>query len=277
MYVHLKQTGERLAGPGGMGWDIDALMSSAHELAELHTGMNEIGLRGVMVVSGGGNHMRGADFVRPWLDDGKEVPESVMAAADTVGRWGTLDNSEMLAGALTALKVPNVVLLAPGMERRDGVAGEYATNTAENAQAAYKARKLVLAAGGTGDNGCSTDASVAELAMRQARRYKDAASIALKATKVAGVYNRNPDRDSDEPLELYDEIYAARMLRDPKRFGVVDMRSLEALSRAEEGSAVSLLVYNGRAFSPLNAVRGVIQGRRVGTLIRPGPLPRSAG
>lgn len=272
MYVHLKITGEALASPQNKPWDITQVMQCAEQLADLHQLGQDAGFN-VMVVPGGGNHMRGADFERPWLRDGKEVPEALSRAADQTGRWGTFDNAVMLAGALASMGVNHAVHVAEGMKLTDSTGGEYPASTPENIEAAYELGQLVLVGGGIGQNSfrgerCTTDTAVVMLAERQARRG-DRPALALKATGVNGVFNRNPLVPGPEPAMIHDEIYAAQMLEDPKRFAVIDPASMLVLAEAPEG--LGLIVYN-RRFSPVQAIRSVLEGMPIGTIVRSGPI-----
>lgn len=295
-----KQSGEHLAGPTGRGVSYEGLMGSAVRWQHLHKYAGVTGVA-LTVVSGGGNMLRKSDFVRG-AGDSALSPE-LLTEIDNVGRWGTVDNARLLAGALNAMQVPAQVLLAPGMEQVDTAWGPSLPNTSDNRRAAHAAGRVVVIGGGTGENNCTTDAVLASMVVGQAAENLELAGgdpdVALpvygfKATKVDRICNRDPHRATHLPLKAYDVVYAGHMLdhpeaygvsaddlaRYPDSFGIVDRRTVQTIADAPKDALVSLTIYNGNLHQPLAALHAAERDMSIGTLMVPGdmePLVHFAG
>lgn len=270
MYVCVKVTGEALAGESGRGWDIEALEAMARRLAELQSNATQLKLDGVIVVIGAGNQMRGAEFAR-----GKNLTPQMRSAADQAGRWATVINANMLSAMMKDLQVPHTLLIAQGMGFSDRAIGDYQTNTPETVQEVCRDGRLVIVAGGTGEDGCSTDAAAAETALAQVQLGSEV--MVLKATgHVDGVYSSDPRKAKDgETPKRYDHIYAAQMLKDPERFGIIDERCMRTIAQAPEDK-LNLLVYKGVDYSPLEAAKSLLVNQPVGSVILSGAVPSDA-
>ncbi|HSX17055.1 MAG TPA: hypothetical protein VLH86_03075, partial [Patescibacteria group bacterium] len=289
-YAHYKQSGEKIAGPNGYGIGADNLLRSARRLQALHQQAGALGV-GVTIVSGGGNFLRKTDFINGYTGS-EPLPAELLDEIDTTARWGTVDNARAIGGALNAIGVPATVLLAPGMEQFDSRWGKSLPNTVENRMEVMAAGRVGVIGGGTGGNKCTTDAAVAQITQEQAIFNLQAAdgdpdaaakAYAFKATQVNNVYNRDPHQPGEGELIAYDVVSAAEMLaspgdygvspedllRHPEKMGVVDTLTVEILAAAPEGAPVSLNVYNGDRYSPVEALAAMQSGNHIGTLIVP--------
>ena len=122
-----------------------------------------------------------------------------------------------------------------------------------NARQEFAAGRVVLFAGGTGNPFFTTD-SAAVL-----RALEAGCQVVLKATKVDGVYDRDPLTNPDAvflPHLSYSEAL-------DKRLGIMD---LSAFSLCQENN-LPIIVLN--IFQPGNILRA-IEGERIGSLVDAG-------
>ena len=164
----LKLSGEALAG-GEHGYGIAApvLKRIAGEIARVHRAGTDVG-----VVIGGGNIFRGAT--------GGGIDR---VAADYMGMLATVINAVALRDAIEKAGVPTRVMTAIEMAK---VAEPYIRL---RAMRHLEKRRVVIFAGGTGNPYFSTDTAAA------LRATEIGADVMLKATKVDGVYDRDPHQD----------------------------------------------------------------------------------
>jgi uridylate kinase len=282
--AHFKQSGEAIAGPGGMGVDGQALIDCADAWRETYKEACKLGYF-ICIVSGGGNDVRKADVQRSF---GGPLPPALEKEIDTAGRWGTVKNARLVAAALRDVGLAAEVLLAPGMTQGDKESGPLRENTLVNRMMLYHAGVVPVIGGGTGENNCTTDAAGTQVAEEQAKYnlhivggdlQRADPSPAFKATNVAGVYPRKPPKSGPIDMEPYRYINARHMLdhpqaygvephdlaTNPDMFGVVDRRTVETLAFSNTG--VTLNVYHARQHSPIDALARFHDGNAAGTLI----------
>lgn len=164
--VLLKMSGEMLAGSQGYGIDPATIQRYAREIEEIR----DLGVQ-VAVVIGGGNILRGATSASKGMD---------RAHADYMGMLGTVINALALQDALEQRGCFTRVMTAIAM---DQVAEPYIRRRAIRHM--EKGRVVIFGAG-TGKPYFSTDTAAA---LRAAEIH---AEIILKATKVDGVYDKDP-------------------------------------------------------------------------------------
>jgi uridylate kinase len=165
--ILLKLSGEALCGStGGFGIDPATLRNICVELAEVHALGAEIGL-----VIGGGNIFRGLKGSAQGMD---------RTSADYMGMLATVINGLAVQDALEKLNVPTRVMTALSINR---VAEPYIRRRA--VRHLEKGRVAIFAAG-TGNPYFSTDTAAALRAM------EIQADLLCKATKVEGVYTKDP-------------------------------------------------------------------------------------
>lgn len=183
--VMLKLSGEMLGGGNGFGINGEALALIAGEIASAHN----LGVE-VAVVIGGGNIWRGSTAAG-W--------DMERANADYMGMLATVINGLALQGILeTKYNVYSRVMTAIHMQE---LAEPYIRRKATKHLA--KGR-VVIFAGGTGNPYFTTD-TAASLRAREV-----GAEVILKATKVDGIYDKDPNKDPSakkfDQLSYFDVI-----------------------------------------------------------------------
>ena len=169
--VLIKLSGEALMGDQGFGIQPEMINFVAAEVAKVH----HLGVQVSMVV-GGGNIFRGVAGSSAGMD---------RAAADNMGMLATVINSLALADALEKQGIPTRVQSALSM---DQVAEPFIRLKA--VRHLEKGRAVIFAAG-TGNPYFTTDTA----AVLRAQEIK--AQILFKATKVDGVYDKDPEVHED--------------------------------------------------------------------------------
>lgn len=229
--VLLKISGEALAGGLGFGLHADTVRYIAGEIAKVH----QAGVQAAVVV-GGGNFIRGDAF----SSDGG-IDRSV---ADQMGMLGTLINALALQSALekvgTQTRVQSAISVAQVAEsfiRRRAI------------RHMEKGRVVVFAAG-TGNPYFTTDTAAV------LRALEIEATCLLKATKVDGVYDKDPKKHADavryESLDYSEAIGKRLAVMDQTAFTmcrehrlpvvVLDLNQEDAMLRAVKGEPVGTLV-----------------------------------
>ncbi len=169
--VLLKMSGEMLAGPGASGIDPATIQRFAREIGDVRAMGVEI-----CVVVGGGNIFRGLAGASRGMD---------RAHADYMGMLATVINCLALQDALEQNGVFTRVMTAIAM---DQIAEPYIRRRAVRHM---EKGRVVLFAAGTGNPYFSTDTAAA---LRAAEIH---AEVILKATKVDGIYDRDPAKHPD--------------------------------------------------------------------------------
>jgi len=228
--ILLKLSGEALQGDRGHGIDPKVLREVAEELREVV----ELGAR-VGVVIGAGNIFRGVSAASEGMD---------RAMADSMGMLGTVINSLAMEDALRHAGVKARVMSAIPMKT---VCDTYAQRLAMQH---LDEGEVVILAAGTGNPYFTTDTAGA------LRALEIGAEVMLKATKVDGVYDKDPARHPDavrfERL-TYMEVLAR---------GLQVMDST-ATSLGKDND-LPIIVFNLRT---RGNIRRVVCGEPVGTLV----------
>ena len=167
--ILLKLSGEALMGDGKYGIQPATLSRIASEVKEVQMAGVEIG-----IVIGGGNIFRGVAGSTEGMD---------RANADYMGMLATVINAMALQDALEKQDVFTRVLSAIKMEQ---IAEPYIRRRA--VRHLEKGRVVIFAAG-TGNPYFTTDTAASLRAM------EINAQVIFKATKVDGVYDRDPKKD----------------------------------------------------------------------------------
>lgn len=229
--VLVKLSGEALMGGGAYGINREAIERIATELkAVAGSGVQ------LAVVIGGGNIFRGVAPAARGMD---------RVSADTIGMLATVINALALQDALERLDVPVRVQSAL---RMDQVVEPYIRRRAIRH---LEEGRVVILAAGTGNPFFSTDTAASLRAMELG------ADIVFKATKVDGIYDKDPARHTD--AKRYDEISYSQILRD--RLQVMDAASI-ALCRDQN---MSLRVFN---INKPGSLMRLINGAHEGTLVK---------
>ena len=228
--VLLKLSGEALMGDENYGIDPKVLVRLANEVKEAHDAGAEVAL-----VIGGGNIFRGAGLAEGGMD---------RVTGDHMGMLATVINALAMQDALEKVGLKARVMSAIKI---NAVAEDYIRRRA--VRHLEKGRITIFAAG-TGNPFFTTDSGAA------LRAVEIEADLLLKATKVDGIYDRDPKKHADavryEHL-TYDEVIARNLqvmdtaafalARDSKLpMRVFDIDEPGALLRILRGEAIGTLV-----------------------------------
>ena len=164
--ILLKLSGEALMGQGKSGVDHQACESVAAAIKEIHALGVQIG-----IVVGGGNIFRGSQA--------KEFGFS-RTPADHIGMIGTTINGLVLQQTLQSIGCESYVMSAFDT---DSIIEKY---NWQGALAHLENGAIVIFVGGTGNPYFTTDTAAA------LRASEIKADVLLKATKVDGVYDKDP-------------------------------------------------------------------------------------
>ena len=228
--ILLKLSGEALAGPEGFGIDRGRISEIASEISELTRGGVQVGL-----VVGGGNFFRGSSD----LDSGLR-----RISVDYMGMLATAINSVALRDHIAACGISASVLSAIDMSP---IAELFSP---AHAITLLEAGHVVVFAAGTGSPYFSTDTAAA------LRAVEIEADLVAKATKVDGVYDKDPILfpDARKYAKIsYEEVLTARL-------AVMDQ---SAVAMCRENS-LPLVVFD---LNVRGNIRKVAAGEDVGTLI----------
>jgi uridylate kinase len=186
--ILLKLSGEVLAGDGAFGIDAGRVESMAKEIAEVAKAGVQIGL-----VVGGGNFFRGVAAAARNMD---------RVSADHMGMLATVINALALQDALEKVGMPTRVMTAIEMR---AVAEPYIRRRAIRH---LEKGRIVIFAGGTSNPYFSTDTAAA------LRGLEIHADVVAKATRVDGVYDKDPLQHADAvrfPEIDYSEVLARNL------------------------------------------------------------------
>jgi len=229
--IVLKLSGEALCGTdGGFGINPETLRAMASELADVHALGCQIG-----IVVGGGNIFRGLKGASSGMD---------RAQSDYMGMLATVINALALQDALEKGGVP--VRVQTAIEIRQ-VAEPYIRRRAIRH---LEHGHVVIFAAGTGNPYFSTDTAAA---LRAMEIHADAL---FKATKVEGVYDRDPVRFPD--ASMVPRMSFDRFLAD--RIGVMDSTAV-TLCR-DNGMTVRVFKLTTRG-----NIKRVVFGESIGTVV----------
>jgi uridylate kinase len=227
----LKISGEALGGEKGSGLDFHVVEAFAEEIKAVHA----LGVHLALVV-GGGNIIRGATASREGLD---------RVSADYMGMLATVINALALQDVLEKIGVDTRVMTAIRME---SLAEPYIRRRAIRH---LEKGRVVIFAGGTGNPFFSTDTAGV------LRALEVDAEVLLKATNVDGIFTGDPRTDPAATfipeLSFQEAIVKNYAVMDANAFGLCKANQLP------------IVVFN---INQPGAITRVLQGERVGTLVR---------
>jgi uridylate kinase len=228
--ILVKLSGEALGGAEGRSINPEAVQSMAEQVREVR----DLGVQ-VVIVLGGGNIFRGLAGSERGIE---------RATGDYMGMLATIINSLALQDALEKIGVPTRVQSAITMAQ---VAETFIRRRAVRH---LEKGRVVIFGGGTGNPYFSTDTAAA------LRANEIGAEVILKATKVDGIYDRDPKKNPNA-----------------KRFAEVTyLDALQKQLKVMDSTAFSLCMDNKMPiivfdlFKPHNLKR-VVMGEKVGTLV----------
>lgn len=228
--ILLKLSGEALMGDQPFGISTDMLRYMAEEVRSVY----ELGVQ-IAIVVGGGNIFRGMAAASQGMD---------RASADYMGMLATVMNSIALQDALERIDIQTRVQSAISMHQ---MAEPYIRRRAVRH---LEKNRVVIFAAGTGNPYFTTDtASVL-------RAEEIHADVLLKATKVNGVYDSDPEVNTS--ARFIKEISYMEVLE--RRLGVMD------------STAISLAMDNHLLLNVFNLkvkgnIKRVVCGEDIGTRI----------
>jgi uridylate kinase len=229
--ILLKLSGEALAGEKGYGISAQVLKEIAEEIKDIH----ELGVQ-VAIVIGGGNIFRGLSASSQGID---------RATADYMGMMATVINGLALQASLEREGVPTRLLTA--IEIRE-VAEPYIRRRATRH---LEKGRVVIFAAGTGNPYFTTDTAASLRAM------EIGAEVILKATKVDGVFDADPNIER-EAKKLDQVSYLEVIERDLR---VIDATAI-SLSRDNK---LPIIIFN---LTKKGNIKRVVCGEKIGTIIR---------
>jgi uridylate kinase len=230
--IILKLSGEVLRG-GKTGDPIDAatLERVCAQVKEIH----EMGVE-ICVVIGGGNIFRGLNGEKRGVD---------RTTGDYMGMLGTVINGLAIMDCLEKMGVTTRVQSAIPMNQ---IAEPFILR---RAMRHLEKGRVVIFVAGTGNPYFSTDTTAA---LRASEMH---ASIIMKATKVDGIYDKDPKKFPD--AVKYDEITFIDALK--QRINVMDST---AFSLCLDNN-VPILVFD---LNGDHSIRRAVQGKKIGTLVK---------
>ena len=228
--IVLKLSGEVLSGKSNNPIDSNVLERICSQVKEIH----EKGVQ-VCVVIGGGNIFRGLQGEQRGVD---------RTTGDYMGMLATVINSLALMDCLEKMGVDTRVQSAIPMNQ---IAEPFIMRRAIRH---LEKKRVVIFAAGTGNPYFTTDTTAA---LRASELHAD---IIMKATKVDGIYDKDPKKYAD--AVKYDEITFVDALR--QRLNVMDST---AFSLCLDNN-VPILVFN---LTSEHAIRNAILGKKIGTLV----------
>jgi uridylate kinase len=231
--ILLKLSGEALAGNQGFGIEPDTISSISQEIVR----SLDLGAEIAMVI-GGGNIFRGVTVSSKGMD---------RASADYMGMLATVMNALAVQDVLEKLGADTRVMTAISMHE---VAEPYIRRRAIRH---LEKKRIVICAAGTGNPFFTTDTAAA---LRAMELKTDAI---LKATKVDGVYDKDPV--SNPEATMFTRLTYLDVLK--KQLKVMD------------SAAISLCMDNNMPINVFNlfqknSISRVIKGEEIGTLVQGG-------
>ena len=230
--VLLKLSGESFARQGERGISMDEVVHIARQTVQAVS-------RGVelAVVIGGGNILRGGSFTA-----GNTAIQE--ATAHYMGMLATVINALALQDALEKQGVQTRVQSAINMTQ---IAEPFIRRRA--VRHLQKGRVVIFAAG-TGNPYFSTDTAAA------LRANEIGAEVVLKATKVDGIYDKDPVKHKD--AKRYEQVAYSTALE--KQLKVMDAAAFALCM----DNKMPIIVFD---FFKAHNLRNVVLGKKVGTLV----------
>ena len=227
--ILLKLSGEVLAGSKGTGIDFDKTLEFAREIKECV----ELGAE-IAIVVGGGNFWRGKS--NEYMD---------RATSDYIGMMGTVMNALALGDAFKQIDVP--VRVQTGVEMRQ-IAEFYIKDRAIRH---LEKGRVVIFGCGTGSPFFSTDTASA------LRAAEIKADVLIKATKVDGVYDKDPKKYDD--AVKYDEITYIDVIN--KKLNVMDATAISLCLEENIPIKVFNILEKGN-------LKKIILDEKIGTIVK---------
>ena len=221
--ILLKISGESLMGVSQYGLNISTVLNIANEIKKIYDHQYEICL-----IIGGGNIFRGIKGAAEGID---------RSTSDYMGMLATIMNALCMQSTLEKIGIPTRVQSAINMSQ---IAEPYIRRKAIRH---LEKKRIVIFAAGTGNPFFSTDTAAA------LRASEMSCSMIIKATKVDGIFDKDPIINND--AKLYKSITYSEVLSK-------DLRIMDstAISLAKESKIPILITNINRKNSILDAING---------------------
>ncbi len=229
--ILLKLSGEVLAGDRGFGID----PNKASYLADEVKSVQELGV-GIGLIIGAGNIFRGIQAAGEGMD---------RVTGDYLGMLATIMNAIAIQDALEKKNCETRTLSAINVSQ---IAEPYIRRRAIRH---LEKGRIVIVAGGTGNPFFTTDSAAA------LRAKELCTDIVLKGTKVNGIYDKDPELNSD--ATKYNTITYNKVINDNLR--VMD---LTAITLCKENN-LPIQVFN---INNPGDLKQLIMGAKIGTLVK---------
>ncbi|MDP8262803.1 MAG: UMP kinase [Candidatus Ancaeobacter aquaticus] len=228
--IVLKLSGEALQGKKGYGIDHSVCKSFAVSIKEIWKLKVQ-----VTVVIGGGNIFRGLAAEESGMD---------RTTADYMGMLATMINGLAVQDALEKIKVPTRVLTAIEMRQ---VAEPFIRRRAIRH---LDKNRVVIFVAGTGNPYFTTDTTAA------LRANEINADVLLKATRVNGIYDADPEKNPK--AVMYNELRYMDAIK--KKLKIMDSTAFSLCMDNE----IPIVVFN--MFKKDN-LKSVVLGKKIGTIV----------
>lgn len=232
--ILLKLSGEALSGDQGAGITSEVLEMISHEVKSLH----EMGVE-IALVIGGGNIHRGVAGATKGMD---------RTTSDHMGMLATMINSLALQDSLERIGIHTRVMSAIKISE---IAEPYIRRRAVRH---LEKKRVVIFACGTGNPYFTTDTAAA------LRANEIDADVIMKATKVDGIFDKDPMKFND--AVLFDSLCYMDVLKQ----GIKVMDST-AISLCMDNE-IEIMVFN--MFQKGNIQKAAI-GDKIGTIVSTKP------
>lgn len=228
--ILLKLSGEALAGDVGYGISLETISQIAAEVAEVHKLGVQIG-----IVIGGGNIFRGVAASAKGMD---------RASSDYMGMLATCINALALQDAMEKQNVYTRVLSAIEMAE---ISEPYIRRRAIRH---LEKNRVVIFAAGTGNPYFTTDTAAALRAMEMG------ADVIFKATKVDGIYDKDPTKNTD--AVKFDKLTYIDVLN--KKLQVMDSTAISLCM----DNQLPILTFS---LKQQGSIKRAVLGEDIGTLV----------
>ena len=228
--ILLKLSGEVLSGDQEYGIDPIKASNLANEIKDVH----QMGI-GIALVIGAGNIFRGIKAASKGMD---------RVTGDYLGMLATIMNAISIQDALEKLDVETRTLSAITVTQ---ISEPYIRRRALRH---LEKNRVVIVAGGTGNPYFTTDTAAA------LRATELKAEILLKATKVNGVFDKDPELNQD--AKHYEEITYSEVIS--KNLGIMDMTAITLCKENDLPIRVFDVNQKGN-------LKDILLGKKLGTII----------
>lgn len=229
--ILLKLSGEVLAGEDNLGINPTAIGQIADDVSDAFKTNVQMG-----IVIGGGNIFRGISASSEGMD---------RASSDYMGMLATVINSLALQDALEKRGMATRVQSAIAMAE---IAEPYIRRKAIRH---LEKGRIVIFAAGTGNPYFTTDTAASLRAM------EINAQVIMKATKVDGIYDKDPKKHKD--AKLYDELDYMDVLKQGLK--VMDATAITLCM----DNKLPIITFN---LTKRGNIARVVRGESIGTIVR---------